>query len=106
MIEQTPWCSHTISDPGLDVSRYCQDAGGPLIRSFSPQSADRGWRDGSAVQSTGCSPRGPEFNFQQAHGGLQSSMSLAPSSGMLVYIQKSTHTLNKKDWRWNSRGQA
>jgi hypothetical protein len=22
----------------------------------------RGWRDGSAVKSTGCSPRGPGFN--------------------------------------------
>jgi hypothetical protein len=24
-----------------------------------------GWRDGSVVKSTGCSPRGPEFNSQQ-----------------------------------------
>jgi hypothetical protein len=29
----------------------------------------RGWRDGSAVKSTDCSSRGPEFNSQQTHGG-------------------------------------
>jgi hypothetical protein len=26
---------------------------------------NRGWRDGSVVKSTGCSSRGPEFNFLQ-----------------------------------------
>jgi hypothetical protein len=31
----------------------------------------RGWRDGSAVKSTDCSSRGPEFNSQQPHGGSQ-----------------------------------
>jgi hypothetical protein len=30
-----------------------------------------GWRDGSVVRSTGCSSRGPEFNFHQPHGGSQ-----------------------------------
>ena len=30
-----------------------------------------GWRNGSAVKSTNCSPRGPEFNSQQPHGGSQ-----------------------------------
>jgi len=34
---------------------------------------NKGWRDGSAVKSTDCSSRGPEFNSQQPHGGLQSS---------------------------------
>jgi hypothetical protein len=29
---------------------------------------DQGWRDGSAVKSTGCSSRGSEFNSQQPHG--------------------------------------
>jgi hypothetical protein len=29
------------------------------------------WRDGSAVKSTDCSSRGPEFNSQQPHGGSQ-----------------------------------
>jgi hypothetical protein len=28
-------------------------------------------RDGSAVKSTDCSSRGPEFNSQQPHGGSQ-----------------------------------
>jgi hypothetical protein len=31
-----------------------------------------GWRDGSGVKSTVCSPRGPEFNSQQLNGGSQS----------------------------------
>jgi hypothetical protein len=30
-----------------------------------------GWRDGSAVKSTDCSFRGPEFHSQQPHGGSQ-----------------------------------
>ena len=33
-----------------------------------------GWQDGSAVKSTDCSSRGPEFNFQQPHGGSQPSV--------------------------------
>ena len=32
-----------------------------------------GWRDGSAVRSTDCSSRGPEFNSQLPHGGSQPS---------------------------------
>jgi hypothetical protein len=34
----------------------------------------RGWRDGSAVKSTNCSSRGPEFNSQQPYGGSQPSV--------------------------------
>jgi hypothetical protein len=34
----------------------------------------QGWRDGSAVKSTDCSSRGPEFNSQQPHGGSQPSV--------------------------------
>jgi hypothetical protein len=30
-----------------------------------------GWRDGSAAKSTDCSSEGPEFKFQQPHGGSQ-----------------------------------
>ena len=43
-----------------------------------------GWRDGSVVKSTDCSSRGPEFNFQQPHGGSQPSVmgSVMPSSGV------------------------
>jgi len=33
-----------------------------------------GWRGGSVVKSTDCSSRGPEFNSQQPHGGLQPSV--------------------------------
>jgi hypothetical protein len=33
-----------------------------------------GWRDGSAVKSTDCSSRGPDFNSQQPHGGSQPSV--------------------------------
>jgi hypothetical protein len=33
----------------------------------------RGWREGSAVRSTDCSSRGPEFNSQQPHGGSRPS---------------------------------
>jgi hypothetical protein len=33
-----------------------------------------GWKDFSAVKSTGCSSRGPEFNSQQPHGGSQPSV--------------------------------
>jgi hypothetical protein len=33
-----------------------------------------GWRDGSAVKSTDCSSKGPEFNSQQLHGGSQPSV--------------------------------
>jgi hypothetical protein len=31
------------------------------------------WRDGSAVKSTDCSSKGPEFISQQPHGGSQPS---------------------------------
>jgi hypothetical protein len=41
------------------------------------------WRDGSAVKSTDCSSRGPEFNSQQPHAGSQTSvMGSMPSSGV------------------------
>jgi hypothetical protein len=33
-----------------------------------------GWWDGSAVKSTDCSSRGPEFNSLQQHGGSQLSV--------------------------------
>ena len=38
------------------------------------KSALWGWRDGSAVKSTICSSRGPEFNSQQPLGGSQLSV--------------------------------
>jgi hypothetical protein len=39
---------------------------------MSQKNQKRSWRDGSVVKSTDCSSRGPEFNFQQAHGGSPS----------------------------------
>jgi hypothetical protein len=44
-------------------------------------------RAGEMVESTVCSSRGHKFNSQQPHGGSQ------PSIG--IYMQQSTHTLNK-----------
>jgi hypothetical protein len=35
---------------------------------------EMGWRDGSAVKSTDCSSRGPEFKSQQTHGASQPSV--------------------------------
>jgi hypothetical protein len=34
----------------------------------------KGWRDGSVVKSTDFSPKGPEFNSHQPHGGSQLSV--------------------------------
>jgi hypothetical protein len=56
-----------------------------------------GWRGVSVVKSTGCSPRGPEFNSQQPHSSSQSFvMGSDASPGMrgihadraLIYINK------------------
>jgi len=51
---------------------------GRLGTRFKPRaiktSIHGGWRDGSAVKSTDCSSRGPEFNSQQPHGGSQPSL--------------------------------
>ena len=49
-----------------------------------------GWRDGSAVKSTDCSSRGPEFNSQQLHGGSQPSV--MGSAG----VSKEIHKRNPK----------
>jgi hypothetical protein len=39
-----------------------------------------GWRDGSAVESTDCSSRGPGFNSQQGN----SQLSVTPRSDILT----------------------
>jgi len=41
---------------------------------FQSKYLEGGWRDGSAVKSTDCSSRGPEFNSQQPHGDSQPSV--------------------------------
>jgi hypothetical protein len=56
---------------------------------------EKSWRDGSVVENTDCSSRGPEFSSQQPHGGSQPSVKWdpMPSSGVsedsysvLIYI--------------------
>jgi hypothetical protein len=56
-----------------------------------------GWRDGSAVRSTDCSSRGPEFNSQQLHGGSQTSVMGSDALFWCVRIQRQcySHTLNQ-----------
>ncbi|EDL40392.1 mCG1041168, partial [Mus musculus] len=45
------------------VPRTCPVPLSPLRKFFMS------WRDGSAVKSTDCSSRGPEFKFQKPHNG-------------------------------------
>jgi hypothetical protein len=64
-----------------------------------------GWGggDGSMVKSTDCSSRGPEFNFQQQHGGSQPSVMGSDALFWCVWRQlQCTHihkinNLKKKD---------
>ena len=52
-----------------------------------------GWRDGSVVKSPNCSSEGPEFKFQQPHGGPQPSVT--PSSESLKTTRMYLHIINK-----------
>ena len=64
----------------------------------------QGWRDGSAFKSTDCSSRGPEFNFQQSHGGSQPSVMgsdalfwcLKTAIIVLIYIKQTNKQTNKQ----------
>jgi hypothetical protein len=56
-----------------------------------------GWRDGSAVKSTDCSSRGPEFKSQQPHGGSQPSRM---RSGRAVVV----HAFNPSTWEAEAGG--
>jgi hypothetical protein len=49
-----------------------------------------GWRDGSAVKSTNCSSRGPEFNSQQTHGDSQPSVM---RSGVLFCVSEDSNSV-------------
>jgi hypothetical protein len=50
------------------------------------------WRDGSAVKSTECSSRGPQFNFQQPHGSSQPSVMRSNALFWCVWrLQQCTH---------------
>ena len=56
------------------------------------------WRDGSAVKSTDCSSRGPEFNSQQPHGGSQPSVMGSDALFWCVWRQRQCthiHKINK-----------
>ena len=57
----------TVLDPETGAEGH--RAHHPLYKMKSP-----GWRVGSAVKSTDCSSEGPEFKFQQPHGGSQPSI--------------------------------
>jgi hypothetical protein len=45
-----------------------------FTRDYSLKMIHLGWRDGSKVKSTDCSPEGPEFKSQKPHGGSQPPM--------------------------------
>jgi hypothetical protein len=52
-------------------------------------------RDGSAVKSTDCSSRGPEFNSQQPHGGSQLSVMGSHAFFWCVWRQWQCTHINK-----------
>jgi hypothetical protein len=54
-----------------------------------------GWRDGSAVKSTDCSSRGPEFNSQQLHGGSQPSIRESDPLFWHPVVYAAEHSYNK-----------
>jgi hypothetical protein len=53
----------------LDISPHLRtnDNGATIFKELRSV----GWKGGSAVKSTGCSSRSPEFKSQQPHGGSQ-----------------------------------
>jgi hypothetical protein len=70
-----PWLSwNSLSGPGC-----------PCLCIAGIKELYSGWRDGSAVKSTDCSFRGPEFNFQQPHGGTISSGVSEDSNTVLIH---------------------
>jgi hypothetical protein len=50
------------------------------------QQQQKVWREGSVIEITDCSSRGPEFSFQQPHGGSQPSV-----MGSDAFRLESTH---------------
>ena len=61
---------------GWEGSGFCWERIGEAGRGTGTvlETEFRGWRDGSAVESTDCSTEGPEFKSQQPHGGSQPSV--------------------------------
>jgi hypothetical protein len=65
---------------------------------------NRGWRDGSAVKSTGCSRRRPGFDSQHPHSGSQPSATPVPrvltsSFELLLNFPQKADTHGKMDVR-------
>jgi hypothetical protein len=67
---------------------------------------NQGWRDDSAVKSTDCSSRGPEFNPQQPHGSSQPSV--MGSKALFWRVQRwlqytHMHEINRKMFKKNKQ---
>ena len=72
----------------------------PLGMFSKSKEIDRGWRDGSEVESTGCSSRGPEFNSQHPHGSSQLSVTPGPGDLPSSHRQQAKHQcIENKDKR-------
>ena len=65
------------------------------LRGAAVKTAAQGWRDGSAVKSTDCSSRGPEFNSQKPHGGSQPSVMRSWALSWHAGVYTVFRTLNK-----------
>jgi hypothetical protein len=68
----------TVSETQMDSVTWRGDT----VRLHNQTTHAQGWRDGSAVKSTDCSSRGPEFKSQQPHGGSQPSVTSVPEGLM------------------------
>jgi len=69
----------------LDGSFHTGDSPQPVLVKHRNK---KGWRDGLAVKSSGCSSREPWFNSQYPHEGSQPPVTVdprdpTPSSGLL-----------------------
>jgi hypothetical protein len=53
---------------------------------LAQKAKSRGWRDGSVVQSTCCSCRGPRFSSQPLHYGSQLFITLVPGDLILLFV--------------------
>jgi hypothetical protein len=70
----------------------------PLFNTGPIKDYRMGWRGGSALESTDCSSRGPEFSSQQPHGGSQPSVMGSDALFWCVWRQlqcSHIHKINK-----------
>ena len=63
-----------VLEANVDESYYLSDEKIQSIIEHCERKQAEGWRDGTAVKSTDCSYKDPEFNSQQLHGGSQPSV--------------------------------